>query len=1581
MNLDPNSALINSSAQSSVQTQNHAPQTEEDPTTGQTGAPDPVRNDSTNIVFSKLPVQSLAEVQTNSTMKPVNGSVASAVSEVPPKDQDPGLNQTRTEPNPVNDSTKSPASDNSEVSYPVHIRNLDKNQTIVLTKPSGLDQSASQSIVVRVPALALLKALVKNNSQTHVRIPLQTQGSGSVLVPSMAPSTIHLTASVQSLIRHPGLVQNNVQSPGIVLSPVQKPGPNPNLVRSPPVQISFPTPASAQTPVPHQVPAKTWVPQPAPTRMPVPHPVPDPAKMSFQTSAPFRSKTPAPNPVLNKTSAPDKGKPAESSSDRGLNPDLFRVPVPPEAVRALSPPPKTTPLKPSVPPLGFRLNGKLITLLPGGEGLEMSVRSHPSGSRSSLTSLHFTKNPPPTVFPEVPRPSVRLPRSSLSVSGESTEKLLETTPTPHKALKKTPAPSPVKITKIQPPPKPSQHVTPLKPCTEKPKAAVAAALLRKGEVIFRRPPDCDVCKGQFNPVPELRGFACMCSSDVNSALQILKLRRKEEKMKFRLKRKLNLLNQQQKVPKPQPFHSYAASKSVSSLQKPLRASAHSLSEARFYASPGVSRPRPSVSPVVVRPRPSTSPGVARPSPSPSPSTSRPHPSPSPGALVRSEVSSPSSGTEVKVGGAVGKLVIHLEDFYYGSAEGVAGLEQPRVYITYRCMQCAEVLPNNISMMQHIKDHMMGHFKGYCSYCFRQFFSSEKLQRHLEVVHGPVSRSSRVVCQICEFEFKDEISLLLHMKDVHKPGEMPYACELCGFRSSFYSQTWKHFEEVHGDTRHLLCQYCLRVFKMERSYQQHVARHLSKVVYSCDRCRLHFHLAKSRQDHQEQHHGTHVRPAQLSGLRPGTKISVRTFQVASSESPVDSPPVQQKPSVAIVPKVQPKQKKACKRKPVESLGQLLAQLHSSECGRCVECLSLFSNFESHFPTRVTCSRCHFQTCCSRSYANHMIDNHSEKRKRPLYPQVFTSHPRSDHSLECLTCGFSCRTGDVMAVHLSKYTKHACLLTEEPEEELSDHEDEQSLVESRGGFVSIEHLGSSNLSVTTLDRPAHLSSPAAMTITVKGPTYPVPKPVAPLTVARLRTLLHSLLYGSLSAFKRFGVTPTQISRWAREQRKTLTNRRWRWDTMGGARWVLTEREQNRMVTQDTILDLSRKALGPKIPIQTRLNWAVDFLLRHDLGVETRSKELRDIGYSVVTTTWDKVSSLFMQPQRFCCLDEFPVFMDPSALSSPDPDALRVWGSKEELPLVEVLLCGSSDGSLLPPMLFYDKDLPPLPLGFPTNIFLQAREGGYSPRERAQLWVDKVWLPHLGNSAPSFLLLDEHRDHMTPDFQEPLQHAGTELVHIPQGCGFLVQPLDQCVAPVVRDFLKVRWSQLVSQSPDFSESDLVLTLACWFSEVCHILNENKDYIHKSFLCVGARYKTAEVSHQTLNQSLYQALIQTVPLASAGSQSEDRNEREEQEIQSETLIETEEVEWSFENHFSPQEQVLDHEVMEVNQSEALDWTKEAGLQPEGQSEAQEGTEEAGLQLDVHSEAGLQSEGQSEAQEGTAEAGLQPEGQSEAKE
>ncbi len=60
--------------------------------------------------------------------------------------------------------------------------------------------------------------------------------------------------------------------------------------------------------------------------------------------------------------------------------------------------------------------------------------------------------------------------------------------------------------------------------------------------------------------------------------------------------------------------------------------------------------------------------------------------------------------------------------------------------------------------------------------------------------------------------------------------MSWHFQVCEYRSSFYSDVFNHFRTWHEDTRHLLCQYCLKVFKNSTSYQQHYSRHQVSINY-------------------------------------------------------------------------------------------------------------------------------------------------------------------------------------------------------------------------------------------------------------------------------------------------------------------------------------------------------------------------------------------------------------------------------------------------------------------------------------------------------------------------------------------------------------------------------------------------------------------------------------------------------------------------------------------------------------------------------------------------------------------------------
>ncbi|KGL98599.1 Pogo transposable element with ZNF domain, partial [Charadrius vociferus] len=224
-----------------------------------------------------------------------------------------------------------------------------------------------------------------------------------------------------------------------------------------------------------------------------------------------------------------------------------------------------------------------------------------------------------------------------------------------------------------------------------------------------------------------------------------------------------------------------------------------------------------------------------------------------------------------------KLIMLVDDFYYGRDGGKVSqlLNFPKVPTSFRCPHCTKRLKNNIRFMNHMKHHVeLDQQNGevdvhtICQHCYRQFSTPFQLQCHLENVHSPYESTTK--CKICEWAFESEPMFLQHMKDTHKPGEMPYVCQVCQYRSSLYSEVDSHFRMIHEDTRHLLCPYCLKVFKNGNAFQQHFMRHQKKSVYHCNKCRLQFIFAKDKIEHKLQHHKTFRKPKQLEGLKPGTK---------------------------------------------------------------------------------------------------------------------------------------------------------------------------------------------------------------------------------------------------------------------------------------------------------------------------------------------------------------------------------------------------------------------------------------------------------------------------------------------------------------------------------------------------------------------------------------------------------------------------------------------------------------------------------------------------------------------------------------
>uniref|UniRef100_A0A1A8FBK4 Pogo transposable element with ZNF domain b n=1 Tax=Nothobranchius korthausae TaxID=1143690 RepID=A0A1A8FBK4_9TELE len=376
-----------------------------------------------------------------------------------------------------------------------------------------------------------------------------------------------------------------------------------------------------------------------------------------------------------------------------------------------------------------------------------------------------------------------------------------------------------------------------------------------------------------------------------------------------------------------------------------------------------------------------------------------------------------------------RVVMSVEEFYYGRFGGDVSLRKnPMGNTVFTCNVCSCRADNNLRLMQHMLQHseltVLGGNRESCGFCYRQFSSSAQLKDHLDSVHGP-TLSSRL-CRICEWAFESEPAFLNHMKSNHKPGEMPYVCQVCTYRSSFYSDVLQHFASFHRDSLFLLCVFCLKVTRNSVSYQQHLLKHKISQGFHCNRCRLQFVSLKEKLHHKLESHRSFRKPAQLEGLPPGSKVTIRTYGKAMPS--MTSPTIIQPNRIKTEPQIIGIQKSPPPQKSPKSLNKKVLSRRESrstagEGTRCVclECGTEASDLSAHYPTYVHCLLCPYSSSCSRAYAAHMIHHHVKSSKDKVLPR-HRSLPPSAFLLRCAQCDFKPQSADQMADHLLANPEH-------------------------------------------------------------------------------------------------------------------------------------------------------------------------------------------------------------------------------------------------------------------------------------------------------------------------------------------------------------------------------------------------------------------------------------------------------------------------------------------------------------------------------------------------------------------------------
>ncbi|NXO68761.1 POGZ protein, partial [Phainopepla nitens] len=359
---------------------------------------------------------------------------------------------------------------------------------------------------------------------------------------------------------------------------------------------------------------------------------------------------------------------------------------------------------------------------------------------------------------------------------------------------------------------------------------------------------------------------------------------------------------------------------------------------------------------------------------------------------------------------------------------------------------------------------------------------------------------------------------------------------------------------------------------------------------------------------------------------------------------------------------------------------------------------------------------------------------------------------------------------------------------------------------------------------------------------------------LSVKKLRVVLFALCSSTEQAARHFRNPPRRIRRWLRRFRAFHDDHpelsEGKYLSLEAeeklAEWVLTQREQQLPVNEETLFQKATK-IGRSLEggFKISYEWAVRFMLRHHLSGHTRRgvahplpKEIQGNAGAFIEFVQRQIHTRDLPPSMIGAVDEISLFLDAEMLGGDErkEPALQTVGNGE--PWCELVLTVLADGGVLPALVVSRGRLP-RPAAVPRSVLLESKESGCGDDEIMELWAARVWRKHTecrggggGGGSKGMLVLDCHRTHLSEEVLAVLSAAGTLPAVIPAGCSSRAQPLDVCVKRSLKNFLHKKWKERAKELADSDSSALLQLLLGWLGEALEILGDCPELIRKSFL-----------------------------------------------------------------------------------------------------------------------------------------------------
>lgn len=106
---------------------------------------------------------------------------------------------------------------------------------------------------------------------------------------------------------------------------------------------------------------------------------------------------------------------------------------------------------------------------------------------------------------------------------------------------------------------------------------------------------------------------------------------------------------------------------------------------------------------------------------------------------------------------------------------------------------------------------------------------------------------------------------------------------------------------------------------------------------------------------------------------------------------------------------------------------------------------------------------------------------------------------------------------------------------------------------------------------------------------------------------------------------------------------------------------------------------------------------------------------------------------------------------------------------------------------------------------NLVAAASQNAWMTEDGLLKWIERVWRPYSMQFEKSLLILDKFRVHTMPSVLEKLKQLNTDVLFIPAGLTFLLQPCDVYVNKPIKEKVRASWERYMLEQTQENSGNL--------------------------------------------------------------------------------------------------------------------------------------------------------------------------------